>query len=306
MGPTVTRTYGSLIDEVLETLYRHEERPTFTTAAESVAADSTTLQVADASNLSVTDILEIGSELALITDIDAPELTLSRGYAGTTAAAVTLGDVLLKNPTHTRKKVGTRVQRSFGPISTFVHPVVAEEYTPSTLLLELPANTHRVENVRYHDETSGRIIDIGGWEFHYNLPTTVVSSRCALQLPSSVSTSDSLIVSRQIPYEWSDVSELPTVATTTDPAEEDTVLLPASGEDLPVVWAAASLALGYELTRQDLDTISEWDAEAARAQGVNLRLVQQLWGDYYRRIDEVQRTYPQRYHRPFQKMPKVP
>lgn len=308
MGPTVSVTLADLVDETLEMLYRYEERPAQTLTTTTMTAASTTVEVGDATLFTATDLIEIEREILLVTAVSSPELTVSRGYGGTPVnSAVGTGVEVRKSPRWGRYKVARQIQRSLGSIETTVYPVESEEYTigaTTKLFLELPANTAWVENVRYQDTTTGRLVDVGGWEFHYNLPTTVAAGGVALQLPSTVAEDDVIIVSRRTNYAWTDTSA-GDGSTTTSPEEDDTVLLPVAGRDLPVLYAAASLALGKEATRQDLDRIEEWSEEAARAQGVNLRTVRDLWGTYYRRLDEVQRTYPMRAHRPYQKMPRI-
>ncbi|MEM9605906.1 MAG: hypothetical protein AAGA99_00700 [Actinomycetota bacterium] len=298
-----------MVDDALDELYRHEERPASATlsAALGGTATDTTVVVSDVSLFQVTNVVEVGSELMLVTAIVSSELTLSRGYAGTTRAAHESGAEIRRQPRFGRAAVAEKVYRSLGAMETWVYPLVSEEYSTTdtaTLFVELPSNTVNVERVRYQDPTTGRIIDLPGWEFHFDLPTTVAESTVALQVPSRVRTTDSLIVTRRISYRWRDTSESSGSGDvyTTDPIEEDTVDLPIAGQDLPSAWAAASVALGRELSRQDLDRVPEWSEEAARAQGVNLRLVRELYGNFYRRIDEVQRTYPRYNYRPFRKM----
>jgi hypothetical protein len=59
-----------------------------TTTTASALVGDTTVNVADASFLRVSDVIKIGDEMLKITAISTNALTVTRGYAGTTAAAV--------------------------------------------------------------------------------------------------------------------------------------------------------------------------------------------------------------------------
>ena len=59
------------------------------------------------------------------------------------------------------------------------------------------------------------------------------------------------------------------------------------------------------MSRLDLDTLGEWNQDAAIRGGQNLRLMRELWGEYYRRLDEARSIYSVPKHRPYRKMPKV-
>lgn len=61
------------------------------TTATAAAVDATKITVADGTIFEPKHVVKIGEELLLITAVNVNELTVTRGYAGTTAAAVTEG-----------------------------------------------------------------------------------------------------------------------------------------------------------------------------------------------------------------------
>ena len=63
------------------------------TTASAIATDAaTTLKVADGSIFEKDTVIKVGEELLLVTAVAGNDLTVTRGYAGTTAAAVAVGD----------------------------------------------------------------------------------------------------------------------------------------------------------------------------------------------------------------------
>ena len=72
----------------------HEDETFATkTTATAVATDAaTTLAVADGSIFEANSVIKVGEELLLVTAVVANNLTVTRGYAGTTSAAVAVGD----------------------------------------------------------------------------------------------------------------------------------------------------------------------------------------------------------------------
>jgi len=304
VATNVSVSLGTLIDETLSRLYRHSERPLQVTmsGAPSDAADTTlTLTTGDASKISITDVIEINQEAMLVTAVDTATdtLTVARGYAGTTAVATHEGtDPVLVQPGHLRADISRFVQRCVsGPMNIYLPYITnATMYrTSGKQYIEMPAATQRVLSVRHMIGVTGRIIDVGGWQFEEDLPTGLVTSTKAVRVPSTVENDDALIVVSVEPYAWSVVP----------PAESSTLSVPLATEDLPSLWAAAYAITGHEITRLDLDQIEEWNQDAAVRQGFNVRLMRELWGEFYRRIDEARRVQNVPRNRTFRKMPKV-
>lgn len=309
MATTVSVSLGTLIDEALSRLYRHSERPlqVSMSGGPSDAADTTlNLTTGDASKISITDVIEINQEAMLVTAVDTATdiLTVARGYAGTTASADHLAThPVLVQPGHLRADIARFVQRCVsGPMNVYLPYMVTGAdgtdllyRTAGKQYIEMHADTQRVLSVRHFISVTGRIIDVGGWQFEEDIPTGLITSGKALRVPSTVENDDALIVVSVRPYAWSVVP----------PVESSTISLPLASEDLPSLWAAAYAITGHEITRLDLDQIEEWNQDAAVRQGFNIRIMRELWGEFYRRIDEARRVQNVPRHRTFRKMPKV-
>ena len=236
MATTTTVTLGGLIDDTLEMLYRTSERP-FQVTVGSSALDSptdTTLTVDDASRVQATDVLEIADELMLITsksNDSTPVLTVSRGYAGSSATSghATNATALI-NPPWPRSSISDWIQRCFKSVMNAQLPNrVTESMTRTTDMqwVLMPENTMRVYSVRHMIGQTGRIIDIGGWQFEQDMPTGLVSTGKALRTPTSVENNDSIIVVYQTPYAF------------TGSGDSSTIDVPIGAEDIPALWAAA-------------------------------------------------------------------
>ena len=302
MATTVSTSLGTLIDEALSRLYRHSERPlqvTLTGAFSSTSDTTMNLATGDASKVAVTDVIELEQEALLVTDVNTTTdvVTVARGYAGTTAADHT-GLTVLVQPGHLRADIARFVQRCVsGPMNVYL-PYVTSSTTlkyreAGKQYVLMDADTQRVLSVRHYIGTTGRIIDVGGWQFEEDVPTGLISTGKALRVPSTVEDDDGLIVTWVAPWSW------------TGSGEAATIDLPLASEDLPSLWAAAYATTGHEITRLDLDQIEEWNQDAAVRQGFNVRLMRELWGEFYRRVDEARRVQNLPRNRTFRKMPKV-
>ncbi len=302
MATTTTLTLGGLIDDTLEMLYRASERP-FQVDVGSDALDSATdtqLTVSDASRVQQTDILEFGDEMCLVTGKSSdvtPVVTVARGYAGTTASSGhATGTVALINPPWPRSSISSYVQRGIGSLLNSQLPATTVESMTRTTDMQyivMPELTMRVYSVRHLIGQTGRIIDLGGWQFEQDMPTGLISSGKALRLPTSVENNDSVIVMYQLPYTFNGSGETATIA------------IPLGAEDIPALWAAAYSVSRREISRMDVDKIEEWNQDAAMRQGVNLRWARELWGEVYRRVDEAKSMQNLPRNRPFRKTPHL-
>lgn len=311
MATTVTLTVGDLVDRSLEYLYRAQERPRQTKIiTTALTTGSTTMQVAAADEDLIfgTTLLEMGDELVLVTGTSgsAPKtLTIARGYAGTTPAAHAVGDTVLISPSFPRAQLRRRIVDFFtGPANTWLPRLEGATFSTAAdgeLYLELPTNVVQVLEVRYLSAAAGRLVHIGNWEMHENLPTSVSSTTKMLTVSAAVGSADDLICTYHLPWGFTDVS-VGGGAETTDPAEEDTIAFPFGADDLPVLYAAATTITGRELTRLELDNIEEWNATEAIRQGIPVRYIQQLWQQFYRRVDEARRLQHRPKNRPYRKM----
>ncbi len=300
MPTTTSVSLGDLIEETFDSLYRSSERPTqVVVGSNAIDDDSDTKFTLSTGFLDVTDRAEgPAGELMLVTDKTAdatPVYTASRAYQGTTKAKQPTGTVFLKNPDFTRSQVTRWIQRAVSSIMNTELPwweTTSFSRHPDFQYIELPADTLRVLRVRYFGLLEGRFSDVGGWEFQ-EVPTTIVSTGRALRVSAAVSKDDNLIVDVQRPYMFDGAGEAATVD------------LPVSGQDIPVLYAAAYGQSRREISRAELDKIEEWNQDQAIRAGVNLRMIRDMWGEVYRRVDEAKQTHRLPKTRPFTKMPKV-
>lgn len=296
-----TLRLGDLVDETLEYLYRLTERPASVNVSGLVASITPTFTVAAGQydHVAPSDILEIGTELLLVVSKSSdavPTFTATRGYLGTTPTAHASGAVALKNTPWPRTTVARAVERVFErTLRVFVpnRRSSIKQVSPGLNIVLLDEDSEGVFEVRHDIRDTGRIVPVGGWEFLEDLPTSRYGSSKALLVPTYVTDSDELLVTERVPYTW-------------DGSGEDATLdVPEGVDELPVLYAAARLMTGREISRTDIDKVEEWNAEEAQRQGLNLRLIRELWGDFYRALDEARRVNPPPKHRPYRKMPKV-
>ncbi len=300
MPTTTSVTLGALIEETLDSVYRSAERPTpVVVGSNAIDNDSDVTFSLSAGSLDVTDRAEgpLG-ELMLVTakSTDAtPIYTASRGYQSTTKANHPTGTVFLKNPDFTRSQVSRWIQRAVSSIMNTELPyweTTTFSRHATKQYIELPADSLKVLRVRYLGLLEGRFSDVGGWEFQ-EVPTPLVSSGRILRTPASVSVDDDLIVDVQRPYVF------------TGTGETATVPLPVAGQDIPVLYASAYGQSRREVSRAELDKIEEWNQDQAIRAGVNLRMIRDMWGEVYRRVDEAKRVHRLPITRPYNKMAKV-
>lgn len=281
-----TLTMSDLIEETLDMMYRPSERPRQTVLAADAASNDTSITVDSnsAARIAATDVLEFGRELMLATSIAGTTVTVSRGYAGTTAEAHSNGDVGAIDPDYPRYQVDREVRRCFELLQSHL-PVIKTQYLPPETntngvpqaLWPLDELTLDVLEVRYQEQTTGNVVPLQGrYEFHDWLPPQVSRTGKAMMVPQGYRNVE-LIVTTKCAYGWRN--------GTTD--EGDTIEINAGGESLPAEFAAAKLYLGREISRQEFDQIEEWNQVEAARRGANLRMASSLWGRFYQRLDEV-------------------
>ena len=304
MATTTTLTLSDLIDEALAYLYRAQERPRPCPLHADINDTAVTLQVASSeAQIHVTSILEFGSELMLVTDVNratSPDtFTVSRGYADTTPAAHTAASKEgVINPLFPRREIDRKIREFFKTSANTWLPkleTVQDATSADTAhFIDLPADCIRVLEVRHYSTVTGRIVHIGNWEMHENLPVVDFATGKALSVSAAIRSDDDLYITYMVPHEW--------VGSGT---EADTITITFGVEDIPVLYAAATMITGRELTRLELDHIEEWNMTEAIRQGIPIRYIQQMWQQYYRRIDEARRLQYVPKHRPYRKMPKA-
>lgn len=83
--------YGEATTQVETTWFEDEMYADETTAAGAIDDAATTLAVADGSIFEPKHVAKVGEEFVLVTAVNGNDLTVTRGYAGTSAAAVVEG-----------------------------------------------------------------------------------------------------------------------------------------------------------------------------------------------------------------------
>lgn len=296
-------TLDQIIEDTLSNLYRTTERPFVTYIGTTGLTNETTQQctLSDPAAVHRGMVLEIGYELVLVTDKsdDAdPVFTLSRGYAGSTAESghETLTPVLV-DPAWPRSELARWVQRFFQTfMNTWLPSITSEvmQRVPGMQYIDMPADTIRVLSVRHISNITGRIVDIGTWQFEEDLPDEIAPTGKLLRISAGIYDADELIVTYQVPYSW------------TGTGGAATIQVPLGSEDLPSLWCSAYGLARREVSRSELDKVEEWNQEQAIRQGVNLRLVREMWGEFYRRLDEARRVQYVPKTRPYRKMARMP
>ena len=83
--------FGESVSQVERQWFEDEMYADETTVATALTNSATTVAVADGSIFEPKHVIKIGEELALVTAVAGNNLTVTRGYAGTTAAAAVVG-----------------------------------------------------------------------------------------------------------------------------------------------------------------------------------------------------------------------
>jgi hypothetical protein len=83
--------FGEAVTQVENVWFEDEMYADETTASASALIDAVTLAVADGSIFEAKHVIKVGEELMLVTAVSGNNLTVTRSYAGTTAAAVASG-----------------------------------------------------------------------------------------------------------------------------------------------------------------------------------------------------------------------
>lgn len=310
MATNVTLTMSDLIEETLAFLMRAQERPRVVTEnGTGVTAVATSLTLATASDAGLTpatSVIEWDSELMLVTDANTGTgvLTVSRGYAGTTAAAHSSTSIRV-NPQYPRHEILRRLKQFFtGPANTYLPRFEVSTLAPATDAVHyvaLPADTVSVDEVRYWSPSAGRLVHLGLWEMHENLDLTDFPTGKILMLSTAVSATDEVIVTSRHPHQFLD-SDGTTEIAVSAVAENSKIQITYGTEHLPALYAAASLVTGREVGRLEVDYIEEWNQDEAIRQNIPVRYIQQLWTQFYRGLDEARRNQYRPKRRPYRKM----
>jgi hypothetical protein len=281
---TSTVTLGSLIDSALYELLSSGESPARTFLSATLLQAGTSFTYVGSNLIKVNDLVEIGSELMLVTGVSftapASTVTVSRGYYGTSAVAHSSGSAVTINPEFARRRIAEAIDRSLSTIDGLGLPLVASatlSREPGKMLIELPAGCRRVLRVLYED-INGRLVEIDHWQEYHTLPSAQSSTGKALRIPYWIQDDTELIVQYQTAYSW----------TGTFPSEAATLTIHTAAKHLPAAYAAAWLVNGREISRLQLDRQAEWSStEMVRSGGASFARLQ--WQNFYRQLDEAKR-----------------
>lgn len=278
-----TITMSTLIDEVLDIMYRPVERPRQVEATAAIT-DSDSSLIADsvsAANLAATDLLEFGRELMLVTAVAGTTITVSRGYNGTTAAAHAINSLGNINPLYPRHLVDREIRKCVrNSMQKELPCILSETVVPNTTNNEeamrwIDDSWIDILDVRYVETTTFRVTKLrGNWYLEDWLPDDVSPTGKSLRVPRGYWDKD-LIVTYTALYTWTAGATL----------EADTLSIPLMAADLPVLFAVARLSTGSEVSRQEFDQIEEWPNQERNQRSANIRLLQALWGQYYQQLD---------------------
>ena len=86
--------FGESVTQVEPTWFEDEEVADRTTATAIAADNATTIAVADGEVFEGGYVAKVNDELVLVTAVAGNNLTVTRGYAGTTPAAIAVGDIV--------------------------------------------------------------------------------------------------------------------------------------------------------------------------------------------------------------------
>jgi len=297
---TVTVTMSDLVEEVLDKLYRPSERPRQAQLAEAVASNDTAfdLDSVSAGNMAPTDVLEFGRELMLVTAVSGVQVTVSRGYNGTTAAAHDVSTLGTINPTYPRHLVDREIRKCVKNSMQKELPLVVSEtlYAGSgsnatdQSMRDIDEDAIDVLDVRYREPLTLRIDKVRGyWDLEDFLPDEAGYTGKQLKVPRGYWDKD-LIVTYTCLYSWA------------GSGESATLTVPLLSSDLPVLYAVAALQTGVEVSRQEFDQIEEWPQQERNARGANVRLLQALWGQYYQQLDAAKGMQNLTPRRPYRRM----
>ena len=295
MANTITVTLADLIKGSLRFLYRASERPASVRVGSNELADVSdttfTLNASDVTLVEASDRLEYGRELIKIRSKSGSTFTAIRGHADTTAVAgITNGSELLLNPKWPRDQVASTIENGLrGALA--VHLPLQKTVTVQRIVdkgwAELPIDVLEVFGVMYVTSGDNRLVDFDQWTFRHTVPTAVSTTGKALDIHVDVPDDLDLYLVYRANYDWA-------TGVATPDSEADTIDLMVGTEDIIHLYVAAMLVTGREVTRVELDVIEEWNTDVATRSGTNLRFIRELWGEFYRRVDESMRLQPAR------------
>lgn len=271
--------------------------------AEDLSTVSDTQITLSGAPANVSDLIEFGSELVLVTAKNSdpdPIYTVSRGYYGSSAAVSAAGTIGVINPQWARVRVAEAILRAFPRLEALGLPLIESatmNCATGTTYVVLPEPVREVKSVGYFQAQTGRFMPLDSWQQFDNLPTSVIANGKILRMARYVDPADDLQVTYTTPYRWSTHPAAPNEAAT--------IQIPEGAVDLPAAYAAAWLVSKREISRSEIDRSTEWNQGEPQRGGVSSTLVRNLWQEFYRQLDEARRLSPMPIARPYIRMAKV-
>ena len=150
---------------------------TITDSATSLTYEDGLFSVEEENLLEAGALVEIDQELMLVTDANPSTrvLTVSRGYAGTTAAAHSDKDNIFLNPTFPRKSVFDAVADNIVRLYPSLYNVTTTNVTSTSTYAEVPASTVEVLT-SYVQNASGEQYTSAGIELLRDFPPSTTNT----------------------------------------------------------------------------------------------------------------------------------
>lgn len=307
---TDTVTLGALVDRTLMGLQAPNELGRRIVLQDTLTTSTTTFNVDDATLFQVTNILEFptttGAELMYVTAksdaLATADVTVVRGYAGTTATAHTSGDVGAINPPWSRQEVADQIVAAFPymegnrlPLIVTTTELAADRdiVDNCTWIIDVPAAAQQVHLVR----AGLRDLEGGGWTFIDNLPA-VYSTGKVVALPpysrayqSGSPQNEVFSIVYSSAYTWS----------VDPPVETSTITIGKGTDEVPVKYAIWQLTEARERRRIKLDRGSEFAEGVGFDTGPqHVRLARET---FISTLDVARRRHPPPRTRPFVSYP---
>jgi len=242
-----------------------ETTSTTTTTSSTVAVPDGTLW--DQGDIGEWQTGTVGGEQFYVQSVAGNNLTVVRGYAGTTAETHSSGDRVVKNPTYSYRQITQALTQGVNALWPFVYKTGTVTLTPSstTVWYDLNASTEGVVAVVQQYGSSGQYVGRFGqrgnlpFEWDPNMPTALCASGKGMRFPSGLYDSSNSIL----------VTDKRYVTGTSD--IEDSGVLPVG--DYLVHFACGILLQSAEIWRESgaaLDNV-------ATTVGTNQRLQTGAW-----------------------------
>ena len=193
---------------------------TITDSATALTYEDGLFSVEEENLLEAGALVEIDQELMLVTDANSSTrvLTVSRGYAGTTAAAHSDKDNIFLNPTFPRKSVFDAVADNIVRLYPSLYNVTTTNVTSTSTYAEVPASTVEVLT-SYVQNASGEQYTSAGIELLRDFPPSTTNTAVQFYNTSNGKTVH-LVIKRKFVRPTSETVDLATDCLISDEYEQ--------------------------------------------------------------------------------------